>query len=100
MDPCPMIARDAMHAIGYDFSNTSFRQCPAWEWVEVFNNTGTLIDFGATHYVFDDDDDSSLTTANIASGLIAPGATGVLFNAASGGNTLANMKAAWGNAIN
>ncbi len=44
---------------------------PAWEWVEVMNNTGAAIDFGATQYVFDDDDDASLTSANISSGTIA-----------------------------
>jgi predicted secreted protein len=73
---------------------------PAWEWVEVYNNTGASIDFGATHYVFDDDDDASLTAANITSGTIAQGATGVLFNASTTGNTLANMQAAWGAGIN
>ena len=73
---------------------------PAWEWVEVFNNTGSTIDFGATHYVFDDDDEASLATANITSGTIAQGATGVLFNASGSGNTLANMQAAWGQGIN
>ena len=73
---------------------------PAWEWVEVFNNTGSTIDFGTTHYVFDDDDDPSLATANITSGTIAQGATGVLFNASGSGNTLANMQAAWGQGIN
>jgi Lamin Tail Domain len=73
---------------------------PAWEWVEVYNNTGSTIDFGATHYVFDDDDEASLATANIASGTIAQGATGVLFNASGSGNTLANMQAAWGAGIN
>jgi hypothetical protein len=73
---------------------------PAWEWVEVYNNTGSTIDFGATHYVFDDDDEASLATANITSGTIAQGAVGVLFNASASGNTLANMQAAWGAGIN
>jgi hypothetical protein len=73
---------------------------PAWEWVELYNNTGTTIDFGTTHYVFDDDDDASFATANITSGTIAQGATGVLFNASGSGNTLANMQAAWGQGIN
>jgi hypothetical protein len=73
---------------------------PAWEWVEIYNNTGSTIDFGATHYVFDDDDDASLATANVTSGTIAQGATGVLFNASGSGNTLANMQAAWGQGIN
>jgi hypothetical protein len=50
--------------------------------------------------VFDDDDDGSLATANITSGAIAQGATGVLFNAAASANTLANMQAAWGEGVN
>ncbi len=73
---------------------------PAWEWVEVLNNTSALIDFSAMRYVFDDDDESSLSVANITSGIIAQGATGVLYNAGASGNTLADMKAAWGEAIN
>jgi hypothetical protein len=73
---------------------------PAWEWVEIFNNTGALIDFGSTGYVFDDDDDSSLVAANINSGTIAQGATGVLFNAAATGTTIENMKTAWGQGVN
>lgn len=73
---------------------------PAWEWVEVLNNTGSVINFGSTFYVFDDDDEASLATPNITSGTIAAGATGVLFNAEAGGNTLANMQAAWGESIN
>ena len=73
---------------------------PAWEWVEVFNNTGSPIDFGVTGYVFDDDDDASLAVANITSGAIAQGAAGVLFNAGASGSTLVDMKAAWGEAIN
>jgi hypothetical protein len=73
---------------------------PAWEWVELYNNTGAGINFGSTPYVFDDDDDASLAAANITSGSIAQGAVGVLFNASASGNTLANMQAAWGNSVN
>jgi hypothetical protein len=73
---------------------------PAWEWVEVLNNTGTLIDFGVTGYVLDDDDDASLTAANITTGAIAPGAIGVLFNAGASGNVVADMRAAWGETVN
>lgn len=74
---------------------------PAWEWVEVVNNTGSAIDFGATPHVFDDVGEGPMSTANIRSGTIAQGATAVLFNAtATGGNTLANMKAAWGGSVN
>jgi hypothetical protein len=73
---------------------------PGWEWVEVVNNTGSTIDFGATHYVFDDDDDGSLVTANINSGTIAQGAVGVLYNASANGSTLADMQVAWGAGVN
>jgi hypothetical protein len=66
----------------------------------LYNNTGAVINFGATPYVFDDDDDASFTAANITSGSIAQGAAGVLFNASASGNTLANMQAAWGSGIN
>lgn len=68
--------------------------------MELYNNTGAVIDFGATHFVFDDVGDASFTAANIASGTIAQGATGVLFNASASGTTLANMKAAWGETVN
>jgi hypothetical protein len=71
---------------------------PMWEWVEIYNNSGGLIDFSATSHVFDDDDDGHLAAANITSGSVAHGATAVLFNAAA--NTLATMQAAWGNTIN
>jgi hypothetical protein len=69
---------------------------PEWEWVEVFNNTMAAIDFAATPYVLDDDDDASLTAANITSGTINVGAAAVLFNAEI--NTL--IQAAWGSGIN
>jgi hypothetical protein len=71
---------------------------PTWEWVEIYNNTGALIDFGATNYVLDDDDDGHLAAANISSGSIAQGATAVLFNAVD--NTLAEIQAAWGAEVN
>ncbi len=74
----------------------------AWEWVEVYNNTGATIDFGSPApgkaYYFDDDDDNALAGPNITSGSIAQGATAVLFNAAA--NTLEHLQEAWGNTIN
>jgi len=66
-----------------------------WEWVEIFNNTGATIDFGATPYVFDDDDDSALAAANVTSGAVPDDAGAVLFNASSSGITLSDMQAAW-----
>lgn len=71
---------------------------PAWEWVEVYNNTGSLIDFGATPHVLDDDDEASLSVANVASGTVATGSTAVLFNAAA--NNLTDITAAWGADVN
>jgi hypothetical protein len=73
---------------------------PGWEWVEIFNNTGSAIDFGATPYVFDDDDDGPLPSPNIAAGTIAQGAVGVLYNAGANGASLPDMQAAWGAGIN
>jgi hypothetical protein len=73
---------------------------PEPEWVEIFNNSGVPVDFANTGYVFDDDDDASLTAANITTGTIAQGATGVLFNASASGSTLENMQAAWGAGVN
>jgi hypothetical protein len=69
-----------------------------WEWVEIYNNTGAPIDFSATPYVIDDDDDNALAAANLTSGLIPAGETAVLF---SGNNTtLADMQTAWGASVN
>jgi hypothetical protein len=82
--------------IMYDPASTD----ASWEYVELYNNTGAAINFGNTPYVFDDDDDASMAAANITSGSIAQGGVGVLFNASGTGNTLANMKAAWGDSVN
>lgn len=71
---------------------------PAWEWVEVYNNTGAAINFAAQNYVLHDNDGSDFSNANVTSGLLPQGGVGVLFNAAA--NTLANMQAAWGSGIN
>jgi hypothetical protein len=66
-----------------------------WEWVEVFNG-GPTINFAATPYVFDDDDDVAKATANLSTGSIPTGTAAVLFNAnASDGVTLSDMQAAW-----
>lgn len=66
-----------------------------WEWVELYNNTGATINFGATPYVFHDTttgNASDLTEANIASGVLAQGKTAVLFNSDL---NIDQMKAAW-----
>jgi hypothetical protein len=67
---------------------------PAWEWVEIFNNTGSTIDF-STGWVFDDNDNAALTAANITSGVVPNGTGAILFNASAGGVTLSDMQAAW-----
>jgi hypothetical protein len=67
-----------------------------WEWVEIFNNTGSTIDFSAGGgWVFDDNDNTALTAANVTSGLIPNGTGAILFNAGTGGITLTDMQAAW-----
>jgi len=51
-----------------------------WEWVEIYNNSGSAIDFSATNYVLDDDDNNPLSTANITSGSIANATAAILYN--------------------
>lgn len=63
-----------------------------WEWIEVYNS-GPPVDFTATPYWLDDDDEAALVTANLTAGSIATGGVGVLFNASAA--TLAQMQAAW-----
>ena len=69
-----------------------------FEWVEVFNNTGSSIDFAATPHFLDDKSDSSLTGGNIASGSVADGATAVLFSDSV--LTAQNMQDIWGATTN
>jgi hypothetical protein len=71
---------------------------PQWEWAEVFNNSGSTIDFGATNGVLDDDDGSVLGAANIKSGAIPNNSAAILFNnggSASTALTLQQFKDAW-----
>ena len=69
-----------------------------FEWGEVFNNTGSSIDFAATPHFLDDKSDSSLTGGNIASGSVADGATAVLFSDSV--LTAQNMQDIWGATTN
>jgi hypothetical protein len=69
-----------------------------FEWVEVLNNTNGAIDFAVTPYVFDDTGGNQLTDANIDSGTLAVGETGILFN--SSRITIADMETMWGAALN
>jgi hypothetical protein len=65
-----------------------------FEWVEIFNNTGAPINFGSPAYVLDDSGGSKLESANIMSGSLAIGATGILFNSAR--VTAEDMETMWG----
>ncbi|MCH7751480.1 MAG: hypothetical protein IH898_04925, partial [Planctomycetes bacterium] len=55
---------------------------PDWEWIEVFNGTGDLIDFAEPNmnFVLDDTDGGNMIEANITSGSIANGEIAVLYN--------------------
>jgi len=69
-----------------------------FEWVELYNNTGSPIDFAANNHFLDDKSDSSLGGGNITSGSVADGATAVLFN--DNVVTVQNMQDIWGAATN
>ena len=62
---------------------------PAWEWVEIFNNTGNTINFASQHYVLHDDDGADFSNANVTSGLLPQGGVAVLFNGVA--NTTVKM---------
>jgi hypothetical protein len=67
-----------------------------WEWIEVVNNTGGNIDFGANGY-FLDDLNGTLAGPNVASGSIADGQVAVLFNDEV---APADFATAWGAGLN
>jgi hypothetical protein len=69
-----------------------------FEWVEIINNTGTAINFVQRPHVFDDDDGSKLSAANLRSGSLAAGEVGILFN--KDRIAVADMQAMWGTGIN
>jgi hypothetical protein len=69
-----------------------------FEWVEISNNTPNLIDFNDTAYVFDDIAGSKLDVANVRSGTLAAGATGILFNMER--ISADQMEAMWGDTLN
>lgn len=65
----------------------------SWEWIEIYNNTGGAINFGATPYVLQDATTSAdLSAPNISSGVLAQGKTAVLFDSSI---TQQNMIDAW-----
>jgi hypothetical protein len=63
-----------------------------WEWIEVYNS-GPVIDFAATPYWLDDDDEAALIAANLLTGSIPTRGIGILFNESAA--TLEQMRAAW-----
>ncbi|MEN1680410.1 MAG: hypothetical protein AAGJ46_12525 [Planctomycetota bacterium] len=69
-----------------------------WEWVEVYNGSGSAIDFSVTPGVLDDDDEARLTEPNLTAGVIGDGEFGVLYRGQAA--TLSNMQDAWGASIN
>lgn len=68
---------------------------PDWEWIEIFNGTGSEIDFGATPYVLDDRAGGELSGHNINSGSVADGETAILFSVED--VSIEDMTIAWGN---
>jgi hypothetical protein len=78
--------------VGQEFSEIDF------EWIEVLNNTGALVNFNNTQYVLDDHTGSELSAANIASGSLASGQVGILFNSEK--ITVPEMQTAWGAGLN
>lgn len=66
--------------IMYDPNTAAVGSVERWEWVEIFNNTGAGINFGATPYYFHDDDGNDLASANVTSGVVPNGKAAVLFS--------------------
>lgn len=69
-----------------------------FEWVEIYNNTNTAINFTATPYVFDDIAGDNLAAANLNAGSLDAGGIGILFNAKR--ITTKQMQSIWGDDLN
>ena len=67
-----------------------------WEWVEVFNSTGSTINLAG--WVIDDANSVSHSSSNIASGSVPAGGTAVLFN--QDDLEAAEFALAWGETLN
>ena len=76
----PTAAGLLISEIMYDPNSAPVSSIERWEWVEIFNNTGATINFGATPYYLHDDDGSDLASANVTSGVVPNGQAAVLFN--------------------
>jgi hypothetical protein len=66
--------------IMYDPASPAVGNTEQWEWVEIFNNTGATINFGATPHYLQDFASADLTAANVTTGVVPNGSTAVLFN--------------------
>ncbi|MEX0643417.1 MAG: lamin tail domain-containing protein [Pirellulales bacterium] len=73
---------------------TSGYQSSDFEWIEVFNNRPTPIDFAATNFVLDDVVGNILTSANVKVGVLPAGEVGILFNGAK--ISTEQMEQMWG----
>ncbi len=69
---------------------------PDWEWVEIYNAGDTTVNLSG--YVLDDNNNTYLSAANIASGSIRTGETAILFNADA--ITATDFAETWGTGIN
>lgn len=64
-----------------------------WEWIEIYNNSSIPIDLSG--YVLDDNSATQLGASNIASGILEPNQSAVLFDVA--GVTAEQFQDVWGN---
>lgn len=69
-----------------------------FEWVEIFNNTATDINFEQQAHVFDDAAGNNITAANLVTGSVAAGGIGILYNSTR--ITLEQMQTMWGSQHN
>lgn len=66
--------------IMYDPNSAAVGSVERWEWVEIFNNTGSTLNFGTTPHYLHDDDGNDLAAPNVTSGVVPNGMAAVLFN--------------------
>jgi hypothetical protein len=66
--------------IMYDPATPGVGGTERWEWVEIFNNTPSTINFAVTPYYFQDDDGADLAAPNLSSGALPSGGAAVLFS--------------------
>ena len=69
-----------------------------FEWIEIYNNTGATVDFGATPYYLDDTGGNAFEAPNLSAGTVADDSVAVLYDA--DGVSEESIKAAWGADVN